>query len=363
MTSMLSGSTMAETMAGQPEVLRRLVADGWGQAAGAADRLAGARRVVLTGIGTSYHAALVGAWLFRAAGLDARAVLASDLARYPAAVAPPLGPGDAVVVLAHTGVKSDPGAALACATGAGATVVSVGGLTAEHPGSELVLRTVARETSAAYTASHLAAMAVLAQVATVVGERTGVAGTSGFRDGLAALPDAVAGALARADAVAPVAEAAVGARIYATGAGPNAATALELVIKAREAAQAWVDALPLEQFLHGPLVAVNRGDLAVLVHVPGPAAMRTAEVAAVLAAIGARLWVVGDPVAGLSAETEATTFPLPEAAALPEELTPLLTVIPMQLLALRMAEARGLNPDTFRRDDPVYRDALGLIRL
>jgi glucosamine 6-phosphate synthetase-like amidotransferase/phosphosugar isomerase protein len=68
-------------------------------------------------------------------------------------------------------------------------------------------------------------------------------------------------------------------------------------------------------------------------------------------------------VPGLPAGAEATTFPLPETGALPEELTPLLAVIPMQLLALRMAEARGLNPDTFRRDDPVYRDALGLIKL
>ena len=352
-TATLTGSRMAETMARQPDELRRLLGEGWGHAEVAADRLGGARRVVLTGIGTSYHAALVGAWLLRAAGVDARAVLASDLAHYPTAVVPPLGPGDAVVVLAHTGVKRDPGLALAQAADAGATVVSVGSLSAEHPGSGLVLRTVARETSAAYTASHLAAMTVLAQVAAVLGERNGAARSAGIRAGLGVLPDAVAAALGRADAVTPVARSAVGARVYATGAGPNAATVLELVIKAREAAHAWVDALPLEQFLHGPMVAVNRGDLAVLVHVPGAAAERTAEVGRVLAAMGARLWVVGTTIPDLPAETDATTFALPEAADLPEELSPLLAVVPMQLFALRMAEARGVDPDTFRRDDPV----------
>ncbi|MDP9363217.1 MAG: glutamine--fructose-6-phosphate aminotransferase, partial [Chloroflexota bacterium] len=137
----------------------------------------------------------------------------------------------------------------------------------------------------------------------------------------------------------------------------NEATALELVIKAREAAYGQVDALALEQFLHGPMVAVNAGDLAVVVRVPGAAAARTAEVARVLGAMGARLWVVGEAVEGLEG---ATTFGLPE---LPEPLSPLLAVVPMQLLAYRMAAAKGVNPDTFRRDDPRYAAAFGLVKL
>ena len=45
-----------------------MLAEGWGQAEAAADRLAGARRVFVTGVGTSYHASLMGGWLLRAAG-------------------------------------------------------------------------------------------------------------------------------------------------------------------------------------------------------------------------------------------------------------------------------------------------------
>jgi glucosamine--fructose-6-phosphate aminotransferase (isomerizing) len=133
-------------------------------------------------------------------------------------------------------------------------------------------------------------------------------------------------------------------------------TALELVIKAREAAYGHVDALAAEQFLHGPMVAVNEGDLAVLVHVPGAGAERTGQIAAVLAAMGARLWLVGQGVEGV----EATVFALP---ALPELLSPLLAVVPMQLLAYQMAEIKGINPDTFRRDDPRYAAAFGLLKL
>ena len=353
-------SAMYRTMHRQPEDLRRLLATGWGPAAEAASLLIGAQRVVLIGIGTSYHAALVGSWLLRAAGLDARAMLSSDVALYPEAIT--FQPGDAVIVMAHTGVKRFSGEAMARAAAAGATVLSIGSQTAEHPGSRLVLRTVERETSAAYTASHLAAMTVLAQVAAEVGERgtAECSGATGFRAALERLPDGVADALRREGEVVPVARQAAECRVYATGAGPNEATALEAVIKVREAAYGQIDALALEQFLHGPIVAVNAGDLAGVVHVPGPAAERTAEVASVLQAMGARLWVVGEPIPALS---EAITFALPGVKDLPEALSPLLTVVPMQLLAYHMAADKGINPDTFRRDDPRYAAAFGLLKL
>jgi len=122
------------------------------------------------------------------------------------------------------------------------------------------LRTVEREKSAAFTSSHQAAMLVLAQIAAELGERNGAAGTSEFREALERLPGLVAGVLAREAEIEPVAARAVEQRIYAAGPGPNAATALEAVIKVREAAYGWIDALPLEQFLHGPIVAVNAAD-------------------------------------------------------------------------------------------------------
>jgi glucosamine--fructose-6-phosphate aminotransferase (isomerizing) len=346
---------MYQTMRRQPEDLRRLLAEGWEPASQAADLLSEASRIFVTGIGTSFHAALAGSWLLRAAGADARAVSSFDLARYPDSY--PIEPGDAVIVMAHSGVKRFSSEAMARAHGVGAPVLSVGSLTAEHPGSQLVLRTVEREKSAAFTASHLAAMTVLAQIATVLGDDHASPGTEGVRDALERLPDLVSEVLDREDEVRPITREAVAKRVYAAGAGPNEATALELVIKAREAAYGWVDALALEQFLHGPVVAVNAGDLAVLVNVAGAASERTGEIATTLAAIGARLWIVGQ---GVEAAPDATVFALPE---LPEVVSPLLAVVPMQMLAYQMAVEKGINPDTFRRDDPVYQHAFGLLML
>lgn len=355
MTVPTTDSQMYQTMHGQPEAVRRLLAEGWEPAAEAAAMIAGAERVWLAGIGTSYHAALVSGWLLRAAGATAQAVTSFDFARYPEHF--PIGPNDAAIVFAHTGVKSYSGESLARAVASGATVLSVGSLAAEHPGSHLVLRTVEREKSAAYTASHLAAMTSIAQVATVLGERTGTATAAGFREALTALPDHVADVLRRQEEIEPIAQLAATKRTYATGAGPNEATALELVIKAREAAHAQIDALAAEQFLHGPLVAVNEGDLAVVVQAPGAAAERVGAIAAVLAAIGAELWVVGQAIGGLP---QATIFTLPE---LPEPISPLLAVVPMQILAYQTAALKGIHPDTFRRDDPRYAEAFGLLKL
>lgn len=355
MAAPTTDSMMYQTMHRQPQDLRRILDTGWDAARDAAERLAGAGRVFLVGIGTSYHAAQVGAWLLAAAGTDARAALSFDFARYPEQFG--LRPDDAVVLMAHTGVKTFSSAALALAADAGATIVSVGSLTAEHPGSQLVLRTVEREKSAAYTSSHLCAMTVLAQVAISLGESRSASATAGLRDALEALPDQVAGVLAREEEVLPVAREAATRRVYATGAGPNAVSATEAVIKVREAAYGWIDALPLEQFLHGPLVAVNADDLAVLINVPGASSDRVGEVTALLAHIGTRLWLVGE---GVDAAPDATVFSLP---TIPEVLSPLLTVVPMQMLAYQMAVVKGINPDTFRRDDPTYAAAFGLLTL
>jgi glucosamine--fructose-6-phosphate aminotransferase (isomerizing) len=145
--------------------------------------------------------------------------------------------------------------------------------------------------------------------------------------------------------------------VYAVGAGPNEATALEAVIKVREAAQGWIDGLAIEQFLHGPLVATNADDVAVVVNVPGRATERIGQIARVLDAVGARVWLIGTGVEGLA---HADVFALP---AIPEFLSPLLTVVPVQILAYQMAVVRGINPDLFRRDDPRYAAALGLLKL
>ncbi len=348
-------SFMYQTMHRQPADLRNLIENGWEQAAEAAEIIESARRVFVTGIGTSYHAALVGAWFIRATGKDARAVSSFDLAFYPESWT--LHPGDAVVVMAHTGVKTYSRVALDRAVEAGAAVISVGSAAAEHPGSKKIVRTIEREKSAAYTSSHLSAMTALAQIAYLMGSEWNASGVQGWKERLTELPDLIQGILDRQDDVQAIASEAIGRRTYVAGAGPNEATALEAVIKVREAAYGWIDAMAAEQFLHGPLIGVHHGDLGVMINVPGAALQRTSDIARVLDGIGLDLWLVGQ---GVDTLPNATVFSLPD---FPEILSPLLAVVPMQMLAYEMAVLKSLDPDTFRRNDDIFKNALSVLTL
>ena len=348
---------MYTTMHRQPADVRALLADGWDDASEAAVLLADAARIFVVGIGTSFHAAQIGAFLLRTAGADARAVDSYEFATYPYR----LHSNDAVIVMAHTGVKQYSARAVEIAKEAGVSCIGISARESKMSGEGLarVLRTVARETSAAYTASHLGALTVLAQIATAFGERRDASLVREWRDALAALPEQIEDVLQREGEIEAVARAIVAAdcRIYCIGAGPNAATATEASLKARETAYMTIDGMSVEQFLHGPMVTVNRDDHIVAIAVAGAGMARLGQVCNALHLIGTPLWVVGHAIESVP---DAPRFPLPD---LPEPLSPLIAVVPVQLLAYFFAVAKGTNPDTFRRDDPRYRTAFSSLSL
>lgn len=346
---------MYENMHRQPADMRHLLTEGWGPAAAAASILAEARRVFVVGIGTSYHAAQIGEALLRAQGSEAYAVGSFDFVTYP----PALRAGDAVIVQAHRGTKLYSARAITMAHLAGCPVLAVSGRGSQlsDDGADLVLRTTEPETSAAYTASHLGAMTVLAQIAIALGERRGRADATLWRATLHAIPEQIEDVLRREGAIETVAREIADKRIYCIGAGPNAVTATEAALKARETAYVTIDGMGIEQFLHGPIVTVNDTDRAIIVTADGPGLHRTDQIANVLRLIGTPTWLIGR---ALPSAPGATLFALP---ALPEELSPLLAVVPIQLLAYYCALAKGTNPDTFRRDDPKYLAAFSSLQL
>ena len=326
-----------QTIHSQPDDLRTMFARERGRIAEAAHLLGNASRVLTIGIGSSHHASQISAWLLRAAGVDALPIHAFDFLHYPEQY--PIRPGDAAIIFGHSGSTTFTRQALEQIVVEGVPTIAVGATTAEHHGARVFLRTIEPETSTTYTSSHLCAMTVIAQVAAAIG--------ASFGPALADLPDQVELILARELEIWPVAEASVGKRIYAYGAGPNAVTATELMIKVREAAFHSIDGMAAEQFLHGPTVSFNAGDRAVVIHVPGAGQERVAAIAKVNAAMGGAIWTVGQPIPGLAADH----FALP---VVPEMISPLLALVPMQLFASRLAAIRDTNPDNFRRDDPVY---------
>ena len=149
------------------------------------------------------------------------------------------------------------------------------------------------------------------------------------------------GALKREAALDDLVPALTGARAVVLGRGFNFSTAEEVALKLTETSYMLARAWSVADFEHGPIAVVEPGFPVLLVGGGG-------SVEADLGGIAARLVDYGCHVASLFDGTSRP--PGLEAAVvhdsgLPEELTPLMLVVLGQLLAHRIAVARGVDPD------------------
>jgi glutamine---fructose-6-phosphate transaminase (isomerizing) len=177
---------------------------------------------------------------------------------------------------------------------------------------EVVVATPAVEESYCHTASYTCAVATLAALR---------------GEDVSWLPGAVAAALAGERL--PVSE---HERFLVVGAGRDWPTAQEAALKLREGVHVPTEAYPLEEVLHGHLAAVDERVRAFVLEGEGRAPARAAQAVAALRALGC----------------ETTLVPTRH---------PVVDIVPFQLLTLDLAEARGVNPDTIRWDDPRWRAA------
>ncbi|HVA92547.1 MAG TPA: SIS domain-containing protein [Chloroflexota bacterium] len=355
-TSSIPNSALYRTIHRQPEIISDILERCSEEARQAANLVAGARRVYLAGTGTSSHAAVVGEHLLRSVGVDAYATTNFDLVSYPR----PFGPEDVLIAISHRGSKQYGKAAIALAKETGARVIGLTGIGSPMEGPAVILQTAPSEESSTHTASYIGNLTGLAMIACAVGA-PGSASRTALLDGLARLPDVMRELLDREDGVRPAAAAlAARGRLVLAGAGPNAVTAREGALKVKESSFLVAEGFELETILHGGLQPLEVGDVAVVVLANGPAVERSLAVVKALDMIGARVLVVADAavaarvpaVEGSAYEGRVVTFP-----SLPEVLSPLAAVVPLQLLAAFTADLRGTNADAFRADDPVYKAA------
>jgi glutamine---fructose-6-phosphate transaminase (isomerizing) len=192
---------------------------------------------------------------------------------------------------------------------------------------------VERERSSAYTASHLAALLRAAQLAQALGADL---------PGLGAVPEAVDRVYRDPNDGRPLAPP-PGRLIEFIGGGINQWTAAEGALKIREAAYVASEGLGVEQFLHGPSVALGRQDRLVSLDGGGAWSERIAEVTGAAADSGTPVTRIAHPELG----ELLSIFPL---------------TVAVQRIALEAAEILGTNPDSFGRDVPG-RDAWKLVEL
>jgi glutamine---fructose-6-phosphate transaminase (isomerizing) len=118
-------------------------------------------------------------------------------------------------------------------------------------------------------------------------------------------------------------------RVVVVGAGRDWPTAQEAVLKLREGAYVAAEAHHTEQILHGHLAAVDETVRVFVLEGEGRAAERAADVVRALGEIGA----------------ETTLVPT---------VHPAVDIVRFQLLAVDLAQRRGVNPDKIRWDDPRW---------
>ncbi len=334
---------MHDAIYAQPGALRLIERGNESALSAAAGALRGASRVWLAGVGSSWHAALVGEHLLATLGglgARARAAVASEWTAY----GPRAEPGDALIAVTHRGsrVTAD---AVTLATGRGAVGVTVTAKGVALSGATHMLHTCDVEASGAHTVGYTTALAVLALLAAEVG------GADATRRALGGLPDLLAFLLGQESWDALGARLATRRQFWFVGGGPNAATAREGALKLSETT--WLPAVAFEpeSFLHGPSAALEPEDALVLIAPPGPAHARALDVARAARAIGAEVLTLAREDDREAAALAGETIALPDVD---EALSPLLTVVPLQLLAYHVAVARGRNPDLLRGDDPAH---------
>lgn len=140
-------------------------------------------------------------------------------------------------------------------------------------------------------------------------------------------------------------------RCIIIGRGYNYATSFELALKLKELTYVMATSYSSADFRHGPIATIESG-LPVFLVMPGGATYDDMfELARDLRQRGAELLVISESEDALA--LARTALPIPQGV--PEWLSPLSAIIPGQLVALRLALAKGLDPDVPRGLQKVTR--------
>jgi glutamine---fructose-6-phosphate transaminase (isomerizing) len=130
-------------------------------------------------------------------------------------------------------------------------------------------------------------------------------------------------------------------RMFVTGRGTEFATAREISLKLLETCRVAAEPLTATDLAHGPVAALDGlfPVWAIASHDANLGAVR--EAAARVRAAGATLIASGTAAAELEGAAHVLAVPSPPVGL----LSPLLSVVPGQLLAWALAQAKGLDPD------------------
>jgi glucosamine--fructose-6-phosphate aminotransferase (isomerizing) len=332
--------TLHDEIAEQPDVAARFIATQSEpiEAIAASLRARPVRQVMIAARGTSDHAALYAQYVLGirhrlAVGLGTPSIVSLY------GVAPDLT--DTLVIgISQSGASPDIVAVLEAARAQGSPTVAI----TNEPRSALAAaaeRTIdlcaGPERAVAATKTYTSELLAIAMLSAALAD------DPADRAALAALPGSLSRALALEPDIERIARDHAGAtRAMVIARGYEYATAREWALKLKELARVFADPYSAADFQHGPVALVEPG-VPVLAVVRGgaPAADLVALLRRLREDINAELMVVSDLPEALA----VARWPVALPEGTPEWLGPIVSIVPGQLHALHLTQARGIDPE------------------
>lgn len=308
-------------------------------------KLLGMKRIVLVSCGTSYHASLVGEYLLEElASIPCEVEFASEF-RYRKLI---LDKHTAVIVLSQSGETADTLAALREAKRQGAMVlgiVNTVGSTIARETHAGIYNHAGREVSVASTKAFTSQLGILTLLALFLGRKKGLSLSDGKKiaKALAELPQLIERTLLVAKEMKKLAKKYHTKKNYLfLGRKYNFPIALEGALKIKEIAYVSAEGYATGEMKHGPIALVDGDSLSVVV-VPEDSVYEKnlSGIEEIKARGGAVLAITTEGNTEVAKKADAVVY-IPRTL---EILTPILSVIPLQLLAYYMSVELGYDVD------------------
>ena len=311
-----------------------------------ADQIVNANRIVMVACGTSWHAGLVVEYIFEElCRINVEVEYASEF-RYRN---PVIHKGDVIIAISQSGETADTLVAIENAKQKGAIilgVVNVVGSSIARTSHGGAYTHAGPEIGVASTKAFTAQLAVLTMIALKLGYLRGTISEERYRNLLTELeqiPEKVAWTLQQSEHIKALAEKYKDARDFLyLGRGYNFPVALEGALKLKEISYIHAEGYPAAEMKHGPIALVD--DQLPVVFVATRDAYHEKVVSNMQEIKARKGKVISVITEGDSHSTDISddVMIVPEAD---EILAPMLSVVPLQLLAYYIGVAKNLDVD------------------
>src|SRR4051794_7638253 len=311
------------------------------------DELRDLRKITIVACGTSYHAGLVGRYAIEE---WARVPVEMDIASEYRYRNPVVGPGDLVIGISQSGETLDTLAAMRLARSRGARVVAltnVMGSQATRDSDGVLFTRAGPEISVAATKTFVAQAAALYLLGLKLAQLRGSLSderVAELAEELRRMPHLIDETVTRVDPI--VSKFAEhwrdsGFFLY-LGRHIGLPVCLEGALKLKEISYIPTDAYAAGEMKHGPIALLDENTPVVTVATDAPVLDKVLSNIAEVRVRGAHVIAVATQGSTEAEEAAEEVVYVPRTDWL---LQPILAVIPLQLLAYRIARARGLNVD------------------